>query len=62
MCTKGFIRPIKLAWAVPVIVVKKPGSRLRVYVNYHVLNILTIKNRNVLPLIRETLRRLFKAK
>jgi len=35
---------------------------LRVYVNYRDFNVLTIKNRNILSLIREILQRLYKIK
>ena len=59
---KGYIRPSILPYAAPVLIVKKPDKGLRVYVDYRALNSLIIKNRNILPLIREILSRLYKAK
>ena len=48
--------------ASPVLFVKKPGGGLRLYVDYRALNALTTKNQYPLPLIRETLSRLSKAR
>ena len=59
---KGFIRPSNSAAASPVLFVRKPGGGLRFCVDYRGLNALTVKNRYPLPLIRETLDRLNKAK
>jgi hypothetical protein len=59
---KGFIRASRSPAASPVIFVKKPGGGLRFCVDYRGLNAVTIKNRYPLPLIRETLERLAKAK
>lgn len=59
---KGFIRASRSPVASPVIFVKKPGGGLRFCVDYRGLNAVTIKNRYPLPLIRETLERLTKAK
>jgi hypothetical protein len=59
---KGFIRPSSSPFASPVIFVRKPGGGLRFCVDYRGLNAITIKNRYPLPLIRETLNRLSRAK
>jgi hypothetical protein len=59
---KGFIRPSSSPVASPVLFVKKPGGGLRFCVDYRGLNAITVKNRYPLPLIRETLNRLAKAK
>ncbi len=37
----------------------KLDGRLRIYINYYILNILIIKNRNTSPLIRDTLIKLY---
>jgi hypothetical protein len=59
---KGFIRPLGLSSAAPVLLVRKPGGGLRFCVDYRGLNDITVKNRYPIPLIRETLDRLSKAK
>lgn len=59
---RGFIRASKSPAASPVLFAKKPGGGLRFCVDYRALNALTIKNRYPLPLLRETLARLSKAK
>ena len=62
MLGKEYIRPSTSPYAVSVLIIKKPDGRLRIYIDYRALNILTIKNRNAPPLIRETLARLYVAK
>ncbi|KAG9564216.1 hypothetical protein KCU71_g4900, partial [Aureobasidium melanogenum] len=59
---KGFIRPSASPAAAPVLLVRKPGGGLRFCINYRGLNDATIKNRYPIPLIRETLDKLAKAK
>ncbi|KAI0995439.1 Transposon Tf2-9 polyprotein [Podosphaera aphanis] len=59
---KGFIRASSSPAGAPVLFVKKSDGTLRLCVDYRGLNELTIKNRYPLPLIRETLDRLSKAK
>lgn len=59
---KGFIRASTSPAASPVLFVRKPGGGLRFCVDYRALNSLTVKNRYPIPLIRETLDRLCKAK
>nr|GEZ58301.1 putative reverse transcriptase domain-containing protein [Tanacetum cinerariifolium] len=48
---KGFIRPSSSPWGAPVLFVKKKDGSLRMCINYHELNKLTIKNRYPLPKI-----------
>ena len=42
-----------------ILIVKKLNGGLRVYVNYRALNALTIPNRNIPPLIKKTLFKLY---
>ena len=60
--TKGFIQASSSPAGAPVLFVKKADGSLRLCVDYQGLNEITIKNRYPLPLIRETLDRLAKAK
>jgi len=55
---KGFIRPSMLLAAAPILLAKKPGGGIQFCVNYRGLNAITIKNWYLIPLIRETLKRL----
>jgi hypothetical protein len=59
---KGWIQASNLAAEAPVLFVKKPGKRLRFCVNYRALNAIIFQNRYPLPLIRETLKGLAKAR
>ena len=59
---KGFIRASSSPAGAPVLFVKKPDGTLRLCVDYRALNNQTIKNRYPLPLVKETLDRLSKAK
>lgn len=59
---KGFIRASRSPAASPVLFVRKPGGGLRFCVDYRALNALTVKNRYPIPLVRETLDRLCRAK
>jgi hypothetical protein len=59
---KGFIRLSTAEISSSVLLVKKPSRGLRFYVNYRGLNNIIIKNRYPIPLIREILNRLYKAK
>jgi len=58
----GFIRVSKSSAAAPVLFVRKPGGGLRFCVDYRALNEITKKDRYPLPLIRETLMALGRAK
>jgi predicted aspartyl protease len=59
---KDFIEVSKSPAAAPVLFAKKPGGGLRFCVDYRGLNAITKKDRYPLPLIRETLSALSKAK
>lgn len=54
---KGFIRPSSSPAASPVLFARTPGGELRLCVDYHALNAITIKNKYPLPLIQEILAR-----
>lgn len=58
---KGFVRPILSAAAAPVLLIRKPGGRLRFCVDYYALNTITVKNRYPIPLINKTLGKLANA-
>jgi hypothetical protein len=59
---KGFIRASKSPAASPILLVRKLGGGVRFYVDYRALNEITIKDRYPLPLIRETLRNMSRAR
>ena len=59
---KKFIRLSKSPGGAPVLFAKKPGGGLRFCVDYRALNAITRKDRFPLPLIRETLGAMSKAK
>ena len=59
---KGFIKPSQALFAAPVLFVKKPDRSLRFYIDYRKLNLLTKKDRYLLPLINKTLARIGRAK
>ena len=59
---KNFIRVSQSPAAAPVLLVRKPGGGVRFCVDYRGLNELSIKDRYPLPLIRETLRNMGKAR
>jgi hypothetical protein len=60
--TKGFIRQSSSSAGAPILFVKKGDGSLRLVVDYRGINEITVKNRYPLPLIRETLMRLSKAR
>jgi hypothetical protein len=60
--SKGFIRQSSSPFAAPVLFAKKPGGGLRFCIDYRDINSKTIKNRYPLPLIKETLNLLSKAR
>ena len=62
MVDKGFIRASSLSAASPVLFIKKPGGGLRFCVDYRALNAITVKNCYPLPLVKEILERVCKAK
>ena len=53
---KGYIRASNLLAAALVLFVKKPSGGLRFCIDYYRLNIITKKDRYLIPLITETLR------
>jgi transposase InsO family protein len=59
---KGWIRASSSPAAAPVLLVKKPDGTWRFCVDYRALNKITEQDRYPLPLIKETLRSLSKAK
>jgi hypothetical protein len=59
---KGWIRASSLATGAPVLFVKKPGEKLRFCVNYWALNAIISQNKYLFSLIKETLKRLAKAR
>lgn len=59
---KGWIRPSNSPAAAPVLFAKKPNGGLRFCVDYRGLNSITIPDRYPLPLFKETLRQLSKAR
>jgi hypothetical protein len=59
---KGFIRESKARCAAPLLLAAKPGGGMRICQNYKGLNNIIIKNRYFLPLIRETLDSICRAK
>jgi hypothetical protein len=48
---KGFIRPSTSPWGCPALFVKKKDESLRLCIDYHPLNVVTIKNKYPLPRI-----------
>ena len=62
MLNKNFIRFSYFDYFFSILIVKKSKDEFKVCVDYRILNVLTIKNRNTSSLIRETLVRLCAAK
>jgi hypothetical protein len=59
---KKYIRASTLEVAASVLFIRKPGSSLRFYYDYRILNAITKYDRYPLLLIPETLRNLIEAK
>jgi hypothetical protein len=59
---KGFIRPSASPWGSPILFMKKKDGSMRMCVDYHSLNVITIKNKYPLPRIDDLLDQLQKAK
>ena len=59
---KDFIKFNISFYAISIFIVKKFDENFRICIDYHALNVLIIKNRNVLSLIREILIKLSHAK
>lgn len=62
LLTKGWIRSSKSPAAAPVLFAKKPNGGLRLCVDYRGLNAIKIPDRYPLPLFKETLRQLSRAR
>ncbi|KAI0994789.1 hypothetical protein K3495_g13393, partial [Podosphaera aphanis] len=62
LLAKGWIRPSSSSAAAPVLFAKRPSGGLRFCVDYRGLNAITIPDRYPLPLFRETIRQLSKAR
>ena len=60
--SKGFIHASSSSCASPILFVKKRDGSLRLCINYHALNDMTIKDRYPLPRIEETLNQIHSAK
>jgi hypothetical protein len=48
---KGYIHPSSSPWGCPALFVKKKDQSLRLCVDYHPLNVVTVKNKYPLPRI-----------
>jgi hypothetical protein len=59
---KGFIKANQAPFTALILFIKKPNKGLRFYIDYYKLNSLTHKDQYPLPLIKETLTRLSKAR
>ena len=59
MLGKSNIRFNTLLYAILILIIKKSNDNFYIYIDYRILNILTIKNYNILSLIRETLLKLY---
>ncbi len=59
---KGWIWPSKSPVNIPILFAPKADNTIRLYINYHSLNKITIKNHYPLPLVSEMLDRLSRAK
>lgn len=62
LMSKGWIRASSSSASSPVLFARKPGGGLRFCVDFRALNAITSRDRYPLPLIRETLRALAKAR
>ena len=59
---KGYIRPSSSPWGAPVLLVENKDGSLRMVVDYHALNEVTIKNKYPLPMINDLFEQLQAAK
>jgi hypothetical protein len=62
MLVKGWIRPSKSSTGAPLLCVPKKDGGIQVCINYHGLNIISLKNHYPLPLINKIITRLSGAK
>ena len=59
---KGYIKPSASPWGSPVLFVKKKDGTMRMCIDYHSLNAVTIKNKYPLPRIEDLFHQLKGAK
>ena len=62
MLNKKYIKFNISKYVISMLIIKKLNNKLRIYVDYKILNKFIIKNRNAFPLIRNTLAKLCFAK
>jgi hypothetical protein len=62
MLAKGWIRPSKSSAGAPLLYAPKKDGGIWVCINYHGLNMISLKNYYPLPLINKTITRLSGAK
>jgi hypothetical protein len=58
---KGFIHPSSSPWGAPVIFVPKKDGTQRLCMDYHALNVVTVKNKYPLPRIDDLFDQLYGA-
>ena len=58
----GFVRPAKAPYGAPVLFQKKNDGSMRLCIDYHALNKITVRNRYPLPIINDLFDRLHGAK
>ena len=56
---KGYIKRNISPYATLILIIKKLNKGLRIYINYKILNILIIRNKNISFLIRKILIKLY---
>ena len=62
MFDKKYIKLSIFSYITSIFIVKKSNKKLRIYIDYYILNFLIIKNRNAFLLIKEILMKLCAAK
>jgi hypothetical protein len=62
MLVKGWIRPLKSSMGAPLLCVPKKDGGIHVCINYHGLNMISLKNYYPLPLINKIIARLSSTK
>lgn len=62
LLANGYARLSTSRTALPLLIIKKPGGSLRVYIDYRAINEITIKNRYPIPQLREILSRISRAR
>ena len=62
MLNKRYIKSNIFFYIISILIIKKLNEKLRIYIDYRILNFLIIKNRNAFFLIKKTLIKLYIAK